>query len=392
MIDMSLPPPDSWSRFPVENADEVLVPGAQDYLRFDARVGFPRFVVSSRGPFLVGMDGRECVDLYCASGAVILGHGDPGQVAYLCANLDHGASVSLRHPVELALAMRLKALIPGIDRWMFFKTGSECAHLALRLAAARTRRSAVLSLGYHGWVAPFGHPPESVGSFQVIEGTWDRDRCAAQIATLSHELAAAIVSPSACMSDPAFYLMLRTETERCGAWLIMDEIKSGCRWAFPCLSTTLNLAPDLLLLAKGLSNGYAIAALGGREAWLADPDAVSVFSTFASENVALFAASYCLQVLSSGAYRHFVSASTYLYERLCSELADTPVAVVGCPTFFRLEWPSEFNRVDVAKEMWKRGVLYHPKDEVLVSAAHDNFRLLDEQVARIREVAIISRK
>jgi glutamate-1-semialdehyde 2,1-aminomutase len=362
----------------LELRHSVLVPGAQDYLRFSESAEFPAFVRSSKGAHLVSMEGTLITDLYCGSGAVILGHGDKQQVDYLRRNLDHGASVSLRHPIELSVALKLHSLIPGVDRWMFFKTGSECVHLALRVAREHTGRKVIISFGYHGWVAPFGFPRQEMKSVDLVECGWNVEAARLQIREVSGSLAAVIVSPSPYITDPSFYSMLREESERCGALLIMDEIKSGFRWMFPCLSHCFDLRPDLLLLSKAIANGFPIAALGGRSDLLDNKEKVSVFSTFANENMSLFAAMHCLQRLESGAYQEFATATTRFHGLLTEALRTHEIQLIGTPTFFRLELPACMDRVDVAVAMWKDCILFHPKDEVLLTAAHNDPSLLSE--------------
>jgi glutamate-1-semialdehyde 2,1-aminomutase len=363
---------------PLDLRHSALVPGAQDYLRFSDSAAFPTFVQSSRGAHLVSMESTLITDFYCGSGAVILGHGDERQVDYLRRNLDHGASVSLRHPIELSVALKLRSLIPAIERWMFFKTGSECVHLALKVAREHTKRRVVVSFGYHGWIAPFGFPPQEMKCVDIVEGAWDVDDARFQIRGASKSLAAVIVSPSPYITDPSFYSMLREESEKCGALFIMDEIKSGFRWMFPCLSHRLDLRPDLLLLSKAIANGFPIAALGGRSHLLDNKEKVSVFSTFANENMSLFAAMHCLERLERGAFQEFATASTRFHSLLTEALRDHEIRLIGAPTFFRLELPTCMDRADIAVAMWKEQILFHPKDEVLLTAAHNDPSLLAE--------------
>ena len=366
----------------------VLVPGAQDYLRFSDSKEFPAFIQSSKGAHLWSTEGERVTDFFCASGAVILGHGDDHQIAYLRENLEHGTSVSLRHPIELMVALKLRSLVPAMRRWMFFKTGSECVHAALRIARNHTRRQAMLSFGYHGWLAPFGLPRQELKGIELIECEGHIDRARLQVREAGKSLAAVIVSPSPWLTDPDFYLMLREESERYGALLIMDEIKSGCRWMFPCVSHQLDIRPDLLLLSKAIANGFPIAALGGPDHLLGDREKVSLFSTFANENMSFFAAMHCLSRLEAGAYRAFAESSARFYGLLSEKLRDSDVKLIGTPTYFKLELPEFVDRVDVAVTMWKERILFHPKDEVLLTAAHNDPSLLSECAERFGKVLL----
>lgn len=353
-----------------ERAGDVLVPGAQDYLRISDHPEFPRFFTDAQGAFLTGENGQHYLDLYLGSGAVILGHGNPAQITAVRDALQHGATVSLRHPVEIAVAEHLKQMIPLIERVMFFKTGSECVHMALQTALRTTGRTSIISLGYHGWVFPFNWPVNEQVKNRLYTPLWDLEEVKACASEAGQNLAAIIVSPSPHMTDPAFYQAVNAIAHAQNALFIMDEVKSGFRWHFPCVSTAWGLTPDLLLLSKAIANGFPLAALAGRNAILGNRDIVSVFSTYASENVSLTASLVVLEQLQHGGYEQFAQTSYKLFELLTDGFSGTPIRVTGCPTFFRLELSDAFNKADTAMAMAHRGVLFHPKDEVLVSMAH----------------------
>src|SRR5436190_1484752 len=151
-----------------------LVPGHQDALSFVDYEDFPRFFDRAEGPFVWDVDGRRYTDLYCGSGAIILGHADPTQVDAVSRQLAAGASLTFRHPAELDLAEWLASHIPTAQRVMLFKTGSEANQAALRVAMAYAdERPVVLSVGYHGWLPPYcdGWPADSV--VKIYDCPWD---------------------------------------------------------------------------------------------------------------------------------------------------------------------------------------------------------------------------
>ncbi len=366
----------------------VLVPGSQDYLRFGPSKGFPMFFKHAKGPFVWGADDKRYLDFFLGSGSVILGHGDQQQVQYVRSHTDHGATVSLRHPEELNLAEKLRETLSCLERFMFFKTGSECAHQSVQIALRQTGRSAIVSLGYHGWLTPFGQGKIATPGLRILEPAWDLDAVLAAIAEAGTDLAAVIISPSVYATDPDFYRQIVARARKAGGLLIMDEIKTGFRWLYPCLSVAWDLKPDILLLAKAVSNGFPMAVLAGRDPLLGQQDLVSTFSTFACENVSLFASVACLTALDQGAYERFRRASSFFYHALSDELSKTPVQVLGTPTFFRLALPEGMDQVGVAADLAERGILFHPKDEVLLSAAHDKPDILKEASRQFAQVLI----
>src|SRR3990167_601445 len=108
----------------IERAGRLLAPGSQEWLNFLPPDRFPRFFSHGRGPFLFDVDGRRYTDLYCASGALILGHGDPVQAEALADRSSFGATVSFRSTLEIELASWFRERLPFAERTVFFKTGS----------------------------------------------------------------------------------------------------------------------------------------------------------------------------------------------------------------------------------------------------------------------------
>jgi len=69
--------------------------------------------------------------------------------------------------------------------------------------------------------------------------------------------------------------MLRAETERVGAVLIFDEIKTAFRLAIGGAVARYEIrpAPDLVVLGKALANGFPLAVVGGRADLMPRPPA-----------------------------------------------------------------------------------------------------------------------
>ena len=295
-------------------------------------------------------------------------------------------TVCLRSPLEVEVAMLLQELIPLAERTVFFKTGSECAHMAVRIAQKLTGRMGVLSVGYHGWLPPFSRADNrlALGS-TLTEFPAVNDQVVLELCEHGKEIAAVIVSPSPYTTTEPALLKLRESCAENGCLFIMDEIKTGFRWKYPSVSSVYAIDPDLLLLAKGMSNGFPIAAMVGPESILGGAFDLSHFSTFAGESVSLSAARACLRSLAAGAYQDFESASSLFRDCLAKSLEGTCVNVEGDATFFRLNLPNTVESSQLAGALARHGVLFHPEDEVLLSAAHNDSNLLDRCAVAFRE-------
>lgn len=312
--------------------------------------------------------GREVVDLYCGSGAVILGHGAAAQVAAVRAALDNGASVSLRHPAESRLAEYLVELCPGARYAAFFKTGSEAVHAAITAAVRATGRRAILTTTYHGWLLPLGDLRDMSG-FQITPLDWASPTLVADVAATAGQAACIVASPTTELPEPDTVRAVVQAARAAGAAVIFDEVKAGFRYAYPTTSAMLGVEPDLTAVSKAIGNGFPIAALLGGDL-LACPDTFSVYSTYASETVSIAASLACLEALADGAYDAFAANSTALYEELQTLGSRYGVGVRGVPTFFRLDLPDGVAPDRLCRGLYRRGVLYHPFDQVIVGAAH----------------------
>jgi glutamate-1-semialdehyde aminotransferase len=358
-------------------AEKRLAAGSQEWIAFTELSSFPRFFADSSGPYLFDPDGRRYIDLYCGSGSVILGHGDPRQAEAVAGQAASGPSLSFRPVLEVELATRLHELIPGIERVMFFKTGSEACHGAINLAVQTTGRDTLLSIGYHGWIAPYAEILGRLESIRIEQCGWDLDEIERTVAKQRDSIAGIMVAPDPNIMNIDLYKGIEELARSVNAAFIMDEVKSGFRAAFPCVTTAYGLRPDIMIFSKAFANGYPLAVVGARSGLLDDPDTFPVFSTFAVEAISLRAAQAGLASLADGGYDRFERASRRLFSALSGTFAGASTKVVGTPTFFRLVVPDRDRAKLLARLLANAGVLWHPFDNVMVSAAHDGGDVID---------------
>ena len=103
------------------------------------------------GAHVWDVDGNRYVDFPMALGPVILGHAWPAVNEAIARQLADGITYTLPHPIEIAVAERVVAQVPGAERVRFGKTGSDANSAAIRVARTVTGRDGVLAAGYHGW-------------------------------------------------------------------------------------------------------------------------------------------------------------------------------------------------------------------------------------------------
>jgi beta-alanine--pyruvate transaminase len=261
----------------------------------------PRLLTRADGMFFRDDKGREVLDGIAGLWCVNAGHNRPKIVKAIqeqAAELDFAPPFQMAHPKAFELAERLAQLTPaGLNRIFFTNSGSEAVETALKMAIAYHRvrgeasRTRLIGRerGYHG--VNFGGI--SVGGMVAnrkmfgtllagvdhIRHTHDPARNAFSVGIPEHgaefaddlerlvqlhdasTIAAVIVEPVAgstgVLIPPAGYLQrLRDICDRHGILLIFDEVITGFgRTGNPFGAQTFGVTPDLMTVAKGITNG-----------------------------------------------------------------------------------------------------------------------------------------
>lgn len=261
----------------------------------------PRMFVGAKDMHYTTSDGRQVLDGTAGLWCVNAGHCRPKiteAIQKQAAELDYAPAFQMGHPKAFELANRLASLAPeGLDHVLFTNSGSESVETALKVALAYHRvkgegaRTRLIGRerGYHGvnfggisvgGIAPnrkmFGsllagvdHLPHThdLAKRSFVKGEPEYDTSLAdeleRIVTLhdASTIAAVIVEPVAgstgVLVPPKGYLQrLRDICTKHGILLIFDEVITGFgRLGTPFAADYFGVTPDLLVTAKGLTNG-----------------------------------------------------------------------------------------------------------------------------------------
>ena len=343
--------------------------------------GLPLRMLRSRGCRVEDDAGRVYVDYVMGLGAVALGYAHPEVSEAVHAAADAGVVGPLPPVLEEEVAETIARLMPWIEQVRFLKTGAEAAAAAVRLARAHTAREFVLGCGYHGWhdwCQPHGTRgvPASVSAgfaelpFNNVERTGELLRSAAD------RLAAVIIEPVIVEPpDPEWLALLRTETERLGATLIFDEIKTVGRIALGGAVERWGVVPDLVVMGKAIGNGFPIAAVGGRDEVMSAALHTWISSTLATEFVSLAACRATLAVLERERVpEHLGRVGAALLDGFHRAAERHPALVkgaAGIPEMCFLQMRDDRISAAVAAGCARRGVLLKRTAYDFVSLAHD---------------------
>jgi len=327
-------------------------------------------------------DGREYLDYVMALGAVALGYGHAGVNQAAERAIADGVVGPLPPVAEEELAEALAARIPWLERVRFLKTGAEAVAAAVRIARVSTRREHVLGCGYHGWLDWCQGGAEGAGIPAGVRALFaeipfnDVAATREMIRERGRQLAAVVVEPVVVAEPTREWLdVLRVETQKVGAVLIFDEIKTAFRLAIGGAAERYGVRPDLVVLGKALANGFPLAVVGGRADLMVGATRTWISSTLATEGVALAAARATLEAFEREAVcDHLHRVGTRLLHglhRLQRQHPDTIAGVAGMAEMCFLHYATEDLSRAVAVGCAKRGVLFKRTAYNFVSLAHD---------------------
>jgi beta-alanine--pyruvate transaminase len=261
----------------------------------------PRMFVAAKDMHYTTSDGRKVLDGTAGLWCVNAGHARPRiveAIAKQAAELDYAPAFQMGHPKAFELANRLVDLAPaGLDHVLYTNSGSESVETALKVALAYHRvkgdgsrfRLIGRERGYHG--VNFGgisvggivtnrkmfgslltgvdHMPHTHNLAQNAFSRGEPEHGLnladelERIVTLhdASTIAAVIVEPVAgstgvLIPPPGYLQRLRDITKKHGILLIFDEVITGFgRLGTPFAADYFGVTPDIMITAKGLTNG-----------------------------------------------------------------------------------------------------------------------------------------
>jgi glutamate-1-semialdehyde 2,1-aminomutase len=336
--------------------------------------------------------GRMYVDYVMGLGSVALGYGHPEVTRAAVAAVEAGVVGPLAPALEEELAAALCRHIPWIEQLRFLKTGAEAMAAAVRLARVATGREHILGCGYHGWLDWCQGAAGVPSSTRILYGELpfnDPARTRELIRSAGDRLAAVVFEP-VIVNEPSgeWLRVLREETERSGAVLVVDEIKTACRLAIGGASERYRIRPDLVVMGKALANGFPLAVVGGRRDVMSGVSRTWISSTLATEFVSLAAARATLEVMVSRAVpQHLHRVGTRLLTGLTAlqrEFPELVAGVGGIPEMCFLQYGEETVSRAVTTACAQSGILFKRSAYNFVSLAHEN-SVIDQTLDQLKE-------
>lgn len=249
---------------------EAVLPGGntRTVLHFDP---YPLTMSGGEGAELTDLDGHHYVDFVGEYSAGLFGHSDPVIRSAVCDALDKGMVMGAPTGYERELARLLCERFPSLEQVRFCNSGTEANIWALTTAEHQTGRSKFIAFNgaYHGGVLNFpeGNSPLNAPYDFTMADYNDAQGAADLIRELGDDLAGVIVEPMLgaggnIPGSQEFLETLRAETQKVGAVLIFDEVKTS-RLGPAGMQGLTGVTPDLTTLGKYIAGGMPTGAFGG---------------------------------------------------------------------------------------------------------------------------------
>ncbi|KAF8757229.1 Aminotransferase [Rhizoctonia solani] len=247
-------------------------------------------IVKGEGSYVTFDDGRKMLDFTTGIGVTGLGHCHPvvsKAAADQCMNLVHGQAVEAA--VKLARTATGRQNIISMQGGYHGRTFGAMA--LTRSKTIYSDRVSPLMPGVYVTPYPYWHqlglPPNATEEQAVAQSIHQLNLLFTQ-QTNPAETAAIIIEPvlgeGGYIAAPASYLKaLREICDEHGILLIFDEVQCGFgRTGKYFASEYSGVRPDVMIIAKGLANGFPLSGIGG---------------TYAGNAIACAAAVACTKVM-----------------------------------------------------------------------------------------------
>lgn len=261
--------------------------------------------VRGAGSWLWDSENNKYLDFTSGLGVCNLGHCHPRVTKAVCeqaATLTHLQVNIAWHDKYLALVEQLLAVAPpGLDCAMLSNSGAEAVECALKLARHATGKKNIIVMqgGYHGrtnatsslttsktvystgthplmsgvYVLPFPYKTQ-LGGFVEDQNLIDFclysfDNLLKQ-QTAASDTAALFIEPvlgegGYVPCPPGFLKALKARCEKHGILLVADEVQTGFGRTGKLFAVEHHaVTPDILVVAKGLANGYVLSGILSR--------------------------------------------------------------------------------------------------------------------------------
>ena len=360
------------------------------------------YIERAQGSELWDVEGKRYIDFGTGIAVVSAGHCHPKITAAVTEQVNkfsHTCVMVTPYDTSVRLAEKLNALAPGPSKKksIFVTTGAEAVENAVKIARAHTGRRGVVAFngGFHGRTMLAMGLTGKITPYKNLFGPFPAEIYHAPFPIEYHGLSAkhsllaldelfkVDLAPSDCAAiivEPVqgeggfypapveFLQALRKLCDEHGIDLIVDEIQSGfARTGTWFCHERAGIEADLITVAKGMANGYPIAAVVGKAEIMDAPLPGGLGGTYAGSPLGCAAALAMIDVIEEEDLNAAATRVAGVFDtRLQALQAKHPMVVGHLRTH---------HGAMMAMELVKEGDAAQPDAELtraLVGKAYDN--------------------
>ena len=292
----------------------------------------PVFVERALGSEIWDVEGKRYIDFGTGIAVCSAGHSHPkikAAVAAQLENFSHTCVMVTPYDSSVRLAEKLNQLAPGLSKKksIFVTTGAEAVENTIKIARAYTGRRGVIAFsgGFHGrtmlamgltgkitpyknlfgpfpaelYHAPFPieyHGVSVTESLKALDNLFKVDIAPSDVAAIIVE---PVQGEGGFYPAPVEFLQaLRALCDKHGIVLVADEIQTGFGRTGKMFCTEYaGIEPDLITVAKGMANGFPIAAVVGKSEIMDSPLPGGLGGTYAGSPIGCVAALAMIEVI-----------------------------------------------------------------------------------------------
>ena len=295
------------------DAKKVIPSGVNSPVRYFEP--YPFFTKKANGSHIWDADNKKYIDFCNGYGALLLGHRRREILSSVTKQLSKGTLYCTPTESETELSKLIIGNFPSIDKVRLVNTGGEATMTAIRLARGFTKKKKIIKFegcyhGAHDSVLVKAGSGSAHNGISVSDGGLDevsKNTLVVQYNNIEDlqktiqkhkDVAGVIVEPilanmGLILPEKNFLSDLRKITKENNIPLIFDEVVTGFRVAPGGAQEHFGIKPDITTMAKALSNGFTISAVGGKKEimdLLSPGGNVYQASTFAGNPISVSAA------------------------------------------------------------------------------------------------------
>ena len=276
---------------------------------------YPFFAKKSDGGHIWDEEKKKYIDFCNGYGALLLGHRRKEIIQAVSKQLKIGTLYCTPTQLEIELSKLIISNFPSIDKVRLVNTGGEATMTAIRLARGFTKKKKIIKFegcyhGAHDSVLVKAGSGSAHNGISVSDGGLDEVSKNTLVVEYNNiedlqktirknkDIAGVIVEPilanmGLILPEKNFLSDLRKITKENNIPLIFDEVVTCFRVGPGGAQEHFGIKPDITTMAKALSNGFTISAVGGKKEimdLLSPGGKVYQASTFAGNPISVSAA------------------------------------------------------------------------------------------------------